>query len=113
MKRLFRPELAGAALQVTVARQACCSADDQAGPLEAVYALHEEAILADLVERIQASKFLQFSSTHNRLSGEVDGVCVVEVFAGWGRGPQFHADPAERVAPLMAGRPLCFHFRHA
>ena len=112
MKWLFRAEPAGAGLQVTVTRQACCSADDQAGPLDAVYALHEDATLVDLVERIQASKFLQFSSTHNRLSGEVDGVCVVEVFAGWGRGPQFHADPAGRVGPILAGRPLCFHFRH-
>lgn len=93
-------------------RQACCAADDQMGPLEASYTLAQDATLADLVERIRASKFLQFSSTHNRLSGEVDGVCVVEVFAGWGRAPQFHVGPQARVDSVIGWRPLDFFFRH-
>lgn len=99
-------------MQVRVTRQACCAADDQAGPLEAVYAMSADATMAELVERIRASKFLQFSSTHNRLSGEVDGVCVVEVFAGWGRGPQFHADPGAAVAAVVGRHTLDFCFRH-
>lgn len=93
-------------------RQACCAADDQMGPLEASYTLAQDATLAELLERIRASKFLQFSSTHNRLSGEVDGVCVVEVFAGWGQEPQFHAGPQARVDSLIGRRPLDFFFRH-
>lgn len=83
------------------------------GPLETVYPLAPDATLAELLERIRASKFLQFSSTHNRLSGEVDGVCVVEVFAGWGRGPQFHVGPQARVDSVIGQRPLDFFFRHS
>ena len=99
-------------MDIRVTRQACCAADDQLGPLEAVYTLGEDATLAQLVQRIEASKFLQFSSTHNRLSGEVDGVCVVEVFGGWLRRAQFHVDPATPVGSVVGGRVLDFAFRH-
>lgn len=117
VKRLFGDKPSGAAapdasLRITVTRQACCAADDQMGPLEAVYNLAQDATLAELLERIQASRFLQFSSTHNRLSGEVDGVCVVKVFAGWGRRPQFHADPKAPVGAVIGPRTLDFCFRH-
>jgi hypothetical protein len=99
-------------MQIRVTRQACCAADDQSNPLQAVYTVDDHTTIADLAERIQASKFLQFSSTHNRLSGEVDGVCVVEVFAGWFKGPTFHVSPATAVAGLIGPRVLDFSFRH-
>lgn len=101
------------ALDIQVTRQACCSADDQAGPLQAVYAVDKHCTIADLVERIRASKFLQFSSTHNRLSGLVQGACVVEVFAGWGRKPEFHVDPAASVGSVIGLHTLDFCFLHA
>lgn len=60
-------------MEVRVIREACCAADDQLGPLEAVYRLEDGATISDLLEQIRSSRFLQFSSTHDRLSGEVDG----------------------------------------
>lgn len=98
-------------MEIRVIRQACCAADDQMGPLEAVYAVADDATLAQLVARIQASKFLQFSSTHNRLSGEVQGAGVVEVFAGGG-APEFHVGPAAAVDSVIGRHTLDFCFRH-
>lgn len=100
-------------MEIRVIRDACCSADDQAGPLQAVYPVDAHCTIEDLVQRIRASSFLQFSSTHNRLSGEVEGVCLVEVFAGWGRKPEFHVDPAAPVGSLIGSRTLGFYFLHA
>lgn len=100
-------------MDIQVTRQACCSADDQAGPLQAVYSVDEHCTLADLVERIRVSKFLQFSSTHNRLSGLVQGACVVEVLAGWGSKPEFHVDPAASVGSVIGLHTLDFCFLHA
>lgn len=99
-------------MHTKVTRQACCSADDQIGPLDAQYVLDDNATIADLVERIRESRFLQFSSTHNRLSGEVEGVCLVEMFAGWGRAPQFHVSPQATVDSVIGRRTLDFCFRH-
>lgn len=99
-------------MDIRVIRQACCAADDQMGPLDATYTVADNASLAQLVQRIQASKFLQFSSTHNRLSGEVDGVCVVEVFAAWERKPLFHVDPQAAAGTVVGTRTLDFLFRH-
>ncbi len=97
-------------MQIKVTRQACCAADDQMGPLESVYTLEEDSTIADLVERIRASKFLQFSSTHNRLFGEVAGACLVEVSAGWAR-PEFHVSPVATVGSVIGRHTLDFCFR--
>lgn len=98
-------------MDIKVTRQACCAADDQAGPLEAAYAVEEDSTIADLVERIRASRFLQFSSTHNRLFGEVEGVCLVEVLAGRAM-PEFHVSPVATVGSVIGRRTLDFCFRH-
>jgi hypothetical protein len=67
-------------MKITVHRQACCSQDDQCGPLEAEYVIEADATFSSLIEIIIKSGFLQFSSTHNRISGEADNKRLVEIF---------------------------------
>lgn len=99
-------------MNVTVFREGCCAADDQAGPLEATFDLRDDATLSELVERIRASRFLQFSSTHNRISGEIDDVPLVEIFAPEGPEPVFHVSLGAAVSDVIGNRTLHFCFRH-
>lgn len=102
-------------VRVMVSRQACCSADDQMGPLDTTYWLAPEDSFGALVEQILESCFLQFSSTHTRLTGEVNGLPVVEVFSPHSpqvRHPVF-IQPAEASAlAVLSGGELSFYFRH-
>ncbi len=99
-------------LTVTVLRQACCGADDQTGPLDAVFEIAEGESLEELVGRIEASRFLQYSSTHDTLHGLVNDQPVVIVFGpSRGRPPEYLADPASPLVALLNGQPLHFVFR--
>lgn len=67
-------------MKITVHRQACCPQDDQCGPLEAEYSIEPDASFSSLIQEIIKAGFLQFSFTHDRLSGEVDNKWLVEIF---------------------------------
>lgn len=99
-------------MQILIVREACCAADDQLGPLEAKYEIAPNGTLGELVAQIRASRFLQFSSTHDRLSGEVDGACLVEICASGGPPPTFHVDQTSLVAHVIGSRTFSFFFRH-
>ena len=102
-------------MRITVHRQACCSQDDQCGPLEAEYNIEADTAFSSLIHEIVKSRFLQFSSTHDQLSGEVDGKWLVEVFSPYGpnaRQPEFNASAHMRAVELLSGRILSFRFRH-
>lgn len=98
-------------MKVQIFRQACCAADDQVGPLDAEYEIEDNEPLSALVRLIDASKFLQFSSTHNRITGEIGGKSIVEMFPPGGKPPVFHANPSESVASVIASQTLHFYFR--
>lgn len=99
-------------MQFKVIRQACCSADDQAGPLDAVFELDGDASFGELVAQIITAGFLQFSSSHNRLSCELEERCLVEIFAPGGLPPLFHIDPQQRADAVVGERTLFCYFRH-
>ena len=99
-------------MKVRVLREACCAADDQLGPLDAQFDLSEHSTFGELVAQISAARFLQFSSTHNRISGEIDDVCVVEMFPTEGSPPLFHVDPSASIGSVVGNRTLFFRFRH-
>lgn len=102
-------------VRVMVSRQACCSADDQMGPLDTTYWLAPNDNFGTLIEQIQQSCFLQFSSTHTRLTGEVNGLPVVEVFSPHSHQvrPPVFIQPAEANAlGVLSGGELSFYFRH-
>lgn len=102
-------------MKITVHRQACCPQDDQAGPLEAAFSIDAHATFSQLVQDVVRSGFLQFSSTHDRITGEVEGKALVEVFSPHGahpRQPEFKVDPGAPAFELLGQRVLSFHFRH-
>ncbi len=71
----------GTTVRIHLTREACCSQDDQLGPLEAVQDLQPDATLQELSEVIASSGFLQFSSTHAVMVGQAGNEDVVRVSA--------------------------------
>lgn len=98
-------------MRINVLRQACCSADDQINRLDAVYEVDSKATMETLLGKICESDFLQYSSTHDRLSVEIDDRQVAEVFPS--SPPVWMADvgPKTPVKWLVGDRTLHFVFR--
>lgn len=100
-------------MKITVHRQACCPQDDQCGPLEAEYSIEPDASFSSLIQEIIKAGFLQFSSTHDRLSGEVDNKWLVEISSPYGpsvRQPEFAVASDARVAVCSMTRFCLFAF---
>lgn len=68
-------------VKIEVHRQACCSQDDQMGPLDHTFELADEGSVKDLVEAVCAARFLQFSSSHTTLICRISGRDVATVFS--------------------------------
>lgn len=98
-------------MRIKVLRQACCSADDQTNKLDAVYEVDSTATMETLLRKIADSEFLQYSSTHDRLSVEIDDRQVAEVFPSG--PPVWRADvgPETPVKCLIGDKTLHFVFR--
>jgi hypothetical protein len=102
-------------MNITVRRQACCSQDDQMGPLEMKYTIEANSTFASLVHEIIKSGFLQFSSSHDRITGEADDKELVEVFSPYSmntRQPEFKINPNMPVVDVLGDKSLAFSFRH-
>ena len=102
-------------MKITVHRQACCSQDDQVGPLEAEFSIDADTTFSSLIQEIVKSGFLQFSSTHNRITGDVEGKGLVEVFSPYSanpKPPEFKENPSASAVELLGEKVLSFHFRH-
>lgn len=85
-------------MKIEVFRDACCGADDQAGPLILALELDAQASFQKLVETVLNSGFLQYSSSHMTMLGFVDGVAAVRVFS-----PDHSKDETQYlIDPLMA-----------
>jgi hypothetical protein len=104
----------GSAMEVRVLREACCAQDDQIGPLEASYIVNRDTSFEELVVLIQESQFLQYSSTHVTLQGEIAGTPVVRVFSPFymnNKPAEFYANAASQsVASVVGVIPLQFRF---
>ncbi|WP_129212775.1 hypothetical protein [Crenobacter cavernae] len=102
-------------MKITVYRQACCSQDDQLGPLEAEYNIGADTTFSSLIQDVVKSNFLQFSSSHNRITGEIDGKEMVVVFCQHitnNRQPEFKISPSTSAIDLLNDKKLSFYFRH-
>jgi hypothetical protein len=100
-------------IQIQVSRDACCSQDDQIGPLEAAYTFGPHATVIDLVRAVVSSRFLQFSSSHQCLTASISGVPLAKVCAsdhGPVFAPVFLVAPETLLAPLAEGRVVEFRF---
>ena len=100
-------------VQIRVLRDACCSQDDQLGPLETTYSFGMDATLSDLVRAVISSKFLQYSSTHTTLTGFIEGVPFVKVPSEYylpGSAPEYSLPGDAPLATVVRGRAVEFRF---
>ncbi|WP_129587709.1 hypothetical protein [Herbaspirillum robiniae] len=98
-------------MRINVLRQACCSADDQANELQAVYEVDSKATMETLLLTICESDFLQYSSTNDRLSVEIDDRQVAEVYPSSPPTWAANIGPKTPVKWLVGDRTLHFNFR--
>ncbi len=84
---------------VHIIREACCSQDDQLGPLEIQLEFDENVTLEQVIKEICTVKFLQYSSSHNHMIGTADDQKIVEILLGvvCGRG----RNPTLRLWPTI------------
>lgn len=68
-------------MKLEVQREACCSQDDQMGPLAQSFELPGACSLGDFVLAVASSRFLQFSSSHTALACSMAGRHVATVFS--------------------------------
>lgn len=94
---------------VHIIREACCSQDDQLGPLEIQLEFDENATLEQIIKEICRVKFLQYSSSHNHMIGRTGDQKIVEILL-----PQeeiiFHLQKDSSVKDLIAESELNFSF---
>jgi len=102
-------------MKITVYRQACCSQDDQLGPLKAEFNIGANTTISSFIQDVVKSNFLQFSSSHNRITGEIDGKEIVVVFSKNftnNRQPEFKVSPGTPAIDLLNEKEISFYFRH-
>ena len=100
-------------MKFEVHRQACCSQDDQLGPLDQTFELPDQASVGELVDAVAGSRFLQFSSTHTMLICRVAGRDIATVFSpylGLRRAPVFAVAPDTPVRSLASDNAIEFVF---
>ncbi|MBJ7435075.1 MAG: hypothetical protein JHC54_04735 [Acinetobacter sp.] len=94
---------------VHIIREACCSQDDQLGPLEIQLEFDENATLEQVIKEICRLNFLQYSSSHNHMIGRTDDQKIVEILL-----PQeeviFHLQKDSLLKNLITENGLNFSF---
>jgi len=94
---------------VHIIREACCSQDDQLGPLEIQLEFDENATLEQVIKEICRLKFLQYSSSHKYLIGRTNDQKIVEILL-----PQeeiiFHIQKDSLIKNLITENGLNFSF---
>ena len=94
---------------VHITREACCSQDDQLGPLEIQLEFDENATLEQVIKEICRLKFLQYSSSHNHMIGRTDDQKIVEILL-LQEEVIFHLQKDSLVKKLITENGLSFSF---
>lgn len=100
-------------MHIRVTREACCSQDDQLGPLEATFAITASTTFGELIAAVAGSKFFQYSSSHTTLQGDVAGRATVELFSSFymkGKEPRYLVSPNEFAARVVSSGVIRFRF---
>lgn len=93
-------------MNVDVRRDACCSQDDELGPLEMRFELPDDCSLQEFLMAVMDSRFLQFTSTHAEMSCRVSGTEVARLFSPYAlplRNAEFTVAPESRFQSLGLG----------
>ena len=83
-------------MKIEVHREACCFQDDQMGPLDQSFELPDASTLADFLDAVASSRFLQYSSTHVTMDCHIGGQVVAAVSSPsllWRPAPVFTTPP--------------------
>ena len=59
-------------MEIQISRQAVCAADDQCGPLDMIVQIDPSGSIQELIETLERTNFLQFSSSHTSIIGVSD-----------------------------------------
>ena len=94
---------------VHITREACCSQDDQLGPLEIQLEFDENVTLEQVIKEICTVKFLQYSSSHNHMIGTADDQKIVEILL-LQEEVIFHLQKDSLVKKLITENGLSFSF---
>jgi len=91
-------------MRIEVTREACCSQDDQLGPLSLQIELSEESLIWELAKEIGEANFLQFSSTRNVIDAYCAGKLLFSIPVSETTGAAFN---------YTVGRddPVCRHLK--
>ena len=103
-------------MKVTIFREACCYQDDQVGPLDAEFIVEANETFFSLIQKIINSGFLQFTSSHSRITGEIDERDLVEIFSTYDEKAgqiEFKVNPNTPAVDLLNEKVLSFYFHHA
>ena len=95
-------------MKVLITRAACCSQDDQLGPLEIQLEVNEDVTFEELMQKIIKINFLQYSSS-DHMVGIVAGKKIVEIFLRQER-VIFHTEKDNLAKDLINGNKLSFDF---
>lgn len=100
-------------MNVDVIRDACCSQDDQLGPLDMRYELPDDCNLEAFLTAVMSSRFLQFSSSHVEMSCRFGGKEVARVFSPYEsplRSREFAVAPGTTLRSLTGAGAVEFVF---
>src|SRR4051812_19316608 len=100
-------------MKIAVHREACCSQDDQLGPLDMDFELDASCRLDALLAAVMGARFLQFSSSHTEMSCRAEGRELARVFSPYAvpqRATAFVAAPDALVDSLAPGGAVEFVF---
>ena len=103
-------------MKIEVNREACCSQDDQLGPLAKTYEMPDQCSIKDLLDAVMASRFLQFSSTHTEMRCRIAGKEVATVFSPYAmpaREPVFVVPSDTVVRSIATNHEVEFVFERA
>lgn len=103
-------------MKIHVVREACCSQDDQIGPLEMTFDVKPDCRLDEFISTVQRSGFLQFSSSHCEMRCRFAGREVARVFSPYrliGRKTRFAIDPGTPVRNIPSRGIVEFDFDRA
>ena len=100
-------------MKLAVHRQACCSQDDQLGPLDMDFELDASCRLDALLATVMGARILQFSTSHTDMSSRAEGRELARVFSHNAvpqRATAFVAPPDALVQSLAAAGAIEFVF---
>ena len=95
-------------MKVLITRTACCSQDDQLGPLEIELEVKEDVTFEELIQKIIKINFLQYSSSDHMI-GMVGGKKIVEIFLRQER-VVFYTEKYNLIKNLINKNELSFYF---